>query len=119
MKLHRIALCSLFIHLPLIAQSITGAIGGTIVDPSGAAIVTAKVTLRSQATGAERSGESNEAGRFFFGSLQPGVYTLAIDAAGFRGLERTSINLPAAETLNLGDLRLEVGQVTDSVEVRE
>ncbi|MEZ5356256.1 MAG: carboxypeptidase-like regulatory domain-containing protein [Bryobacteraceae bacterium] len=101
------------------AQSITGAISGTVVDQTDAAIAGAKVALRSKATGAERSGETNELGRFFFGSLQPGAYTLNIEAPGFRPMERTSINLPAAETVSLGDVRMEVGQVTDSVEVRE
>ena len=99
------------------AQSITGALSGTVTDPSGAAIVKASVLLRHTATGAERSSESNEAGRFFFGSLQPGAYTLAIEAPGFRRLERTNVNVPAAETVSLGDLTLSVGQVTDSVQV--
>ncbi|MCC6293160.1 MAG: carboxypeptidase regulatory-like domain-containing protein [Bryobacterales bacterium] len=99
------------------AQSITGALSGTVTDPSGAAILKASVLLRHAATGAERSSESNEAGRFFFGSLQPGAYTLAIEAPGFRRLERTNVNVPAAETVSLNDLTLSVGQVTDSVQV--
>lgn len=99
------------------AQSITGALSGTVTDPSGAAIPKASVLLRHAATGAERSSESNEAGRFFFGSLQPGAYTLAIEAPGFRRLERTNVNVPAAETVSLNDLTLSVGQVTDSVQV--
>jgi len=99
------------------SQSITGALSGVVTDPSDAAIPKASVLLRYNSTGAERSADTNDAGRFFFGSLQPGAYTLAVEAAGFRRLERTNINVPAAETVSLNDLKLTVGQVTDSVQV--
>ncbi|MEP7366556.1 MAG: carboxypeptidase-like regulatory domain-containing protein, partial [Acidobacteriota bacterium] len=99
------------------SQSITGSLTGVVTDPSDATIPKASVLLRYTATGAERSATTNEAGRFFFGSLQPGAYTLAIEAGGFRRLERTNVNVPAAETVSLNDLKLTVGQVTDSVQV--
>jgi hypothetical protein len=83
------------------AQSITGALAGFVTDPTDASIPKASVLLRHNATGAERPAETNEAGRFFFGSLQPGAYTLTIEAAGFRRLERTNVNVPAAETVSL------------------
>lgn len=100
------------------AQSITGSLAGAVTDPTDAAIPKAAVRLTSTATGAERSATTNEAGRFFFASLQPGVYTLSIEAQGFRRLERTNINVIAAETQSLNELKLDVGQVTDSVQVR-
>ncbi|MBI1895837.1 MAG: carboxypeptidase regulatory-like domain-containing protein [Acidobacteria bacterium] len=98
------------------AQSITGAITGIVTDPTDAVISGARVRLASSATGAERTAPTNEAGRFFFGSLQPGAYTLSIEAEGFRRLVRTS-QVSAAETVSITDLKLEVGQVTDSVQV--
>jgi len=79
----------------VLAQSITGALGGVVTDPSEGAIPKAGVVLRQVATGAERTAETNEAGRFFFGSLQPGEYTLTIEAAGFRKLERRNVNVSA------------------------
>src|SRR5437867_209204 len=100
------------------AQSITGAISGVVIDPSDAVVSGVNVRLTSSATGAERTATTNEAGRFFFGSLQPGGYKLSIEAQGFRRLEQTGINVSAAETLRLPDLKLEVGQVSDSVQVR-
>jgi hypothetical protein len=99
------------------AQSITRAVTGFVVDPSDAAVVGASAKLVSTATGAERNTTTNDAGRFYFGSLQPGAYTLTIEAAGFRGLRRTSINVTATETVSITDLRLEIGQVADSVQV--
>jgi hypothetical protein len=107
----------LFVSLTTFAQSITGSLSGTVSDPTDAAIVNASVRLTSTATGAERTVNTNEAGRFFFGSLQPGAYTLSIEASGFKRLERTGINVSAAEQLSLPGLKLEIGQVTDSVQV--
>jgi len=101
------------------AQSITGSLSGTVTDPSDAVIAGANAILVSEATGAERTVQTAETGRFFFGSLQPGVYTLRVTAPGFRGLERTKINVSAAETVSLADLKLAVGQVTDAIQVRE
>ncbi|MFN7649903.1 MAG: carboxypeptidase regulatory-like domain-containing protein [Acidobacteriota bacterium] len=103
--------------LAALAQSITGALGGAVTDPSDGAIQKAVVVLRQVTTGAERRTETNDAGRFFFASLQPGEYTLTIEASGFRKLERRNVNVSAAETVSLNDLRLTVGQVTDSVQV--
>ncbi|MFN9457476.1 MAG: carboxypeptidase regulatory-like domain-containing protein, partial [Acidobacteriota bacterium] len=103
--------------LSALAQSITGALGGAVTDPSDGAIQKAVVVLRQVTTGAERRTETNDAGRFFFASLQPGEYTLTIEASGFRKLERRNVNVSAAETVSLNDLRLTVGQVTDSVQV--
>jgi len=103
---------------PASAQSITGAISGLVTDPANASIAGASLSLTSSATGAKRTASSNETGRFYFGSLQPGAYTLSVEASGFRRLERTAINVSAAETLTISDLQLEIGQVTDSVQVR-
>jgi hypothetical protein len=101
------------------AQSITGAITGTVTDPTDAAGTAATVKLRSNATAVEREAVTNDTGRFYFGSVQPGAYTVYIERQGFRRTERANVNLSAAETLNLGDIRLEVGQVSDSIQVSE
>ena len=99
------------------AQSITGSVVGTVVDTSEAVVPGASVTLTQQATGAERKAETSELGRFVFSSVQPGAYTLSIEAEGFKRLELSNINLTAAETLPLGNIALEVGVVTESVQV--
>src|ERR1700733_9070523 len=61
------------------AQSIvTGAISGTVTDPSGAVIVGANLTLKNPATGESFSATSGGTGGFQFTLLQPGTYTLAV-----------------------------------------
>lgn len=103
----------------LAAQSVTGSITGTVVDPTGARVAGAKVKIVSAATGAERTLATETAGTFYFGSLQPGKYSVQFEANGFRRAERTNIPLSALETLSLGNVELEVGTVSDSIQVSE
>ena len=60
---------------------------------------------------------TNEAGRFSFASVQPGVYTLKIEHQGFEKLLRTKIFLSANESLALGDMALKTGQLTETVTI--
>ncbi len=99
-------------------QSIAGSIVGSVADPGDLAVAAAKLTLTQAATGALRTVESDTRGDFVFGTLQPGDYTLRIEMPGFKTLHQTGIQLNAAERLALGRLRLEVGAVAESIEVK-
>ena len=70
---------------PMLAQSITGSLSGSVTDSSGGAAANAGAKLRSAATGFERTATTNEAGRFVFASLRPGPYTLQIEARVLSG----------------------------------
>jgi hypothetical protein len=61
----------------------TSAIVGTVVDPSGAAIAGATVTIIRTETGSKRGAKTDAAGRFNFPQLQPGSYSVKADAEGF------------------------------------
>ena len=66
------------------AQSTTdGAIGGTVMDPSGAAVPNAKVTVKNIGTNAEETVMTDDTGYFRVGKLQPATYTVTVDAQGF------------------------------------
>ncbi len=66
------------------AQSTTdGAIGGTVTDPTGAAIVGASVTVTNSGTGLEQKTTSDDTGYFRVGKLQPASYTVKVEATGF------------------------------------
>jgi hypothetical protein len=65
------------------AQSTTdGAIGGSVTDPSGAVVPGAKVTVHNNSTNAEQTVTSDETGYFRVAKLQPGAYTVKVEAAG-------------------------------------
>ncbi len=101
----------------LAAQSITGAMVGSVRDPSGLPVAGASITLIQAATGGERRAATSERGDFVLSGLQPGEYTVAVTAPGFKRFEKRAVMLPAAETLSVGDLVLEVGTVAETITV--
>jgi len=101
----------------LFSQAVTSTIVGTVSDPTDALIPGAQIELKHTGSGAVRTAESNEAGLFRFPNLAPGVYTLTIKASGFRSYLLENIQLASTEVRDLGRIRLEVGSITEQVEV--
>ncbi|HEV8188460.1 MAG TPA: carboxypeptidase regulatory-like domain-containing protein [Pyrinomonadaceae bacterium] len=99
------------------AQTITGSISGAVMDSSGGMIPGANVTLISEKTGQSRGSTTNSEGRFNFAALQPGTYALRVERQGFQTLEQRGVILSANENLALGDLKLQPGQVSETVSV--
>ena len=97
------------------AQTGTGTVRGTVVDPSRAALPGAKVTLTSEATSVSREAQSNEAGIYYFASIPPGRYRLAVEAAGFKRWS-SPLTLEVGQTAVI-DPALEVGAVETVIEV--
>ncbi|HVN77499.1 MAG TPA: carboxypeptidase regulatory-like domain-containing protein, partial [Terriglobia bacterium] len=106
-----------FIAIRLAAQSVTGTISGTLVDSSGAVVPGAEVILTNEHTSVTRNAATNEAGDFVFTALQPGSYALRIEKIGFRGIRRQGILLTAGERVGLGRIQLEVGELSNTVNV--
>src|SRR5947209_6719898 len=77
-------------------QSVTGTIEGNILDPTHLAVAGADVRLLQVETGFSRKAQTDQAGRFFFGGLQPAEYRLEVTAPGFKHLERAGVFLSAA-----------------------
>src|SRR6266481_184984 len=100
-----------------LAQSITGSVSGTITDPNGGIIAGASITLVNDQTKSERNVTTNEAGRFDFAALQPGVYTIKVEHQGFQTLLKQNVVLTANESLALGEVRLQPGQLSETVTV--
>lgn len=100
-----------------LAQSVTGSISGSVTDSTGGVLMGASVTMLSDQTGNTRNVTTGDDGRFTFAAVQPGVYTLKIEQRGFQTLERKNAILSANENLALGDLKLQAGQVTETVTV--
>ena len=94
---------------------ITGEIRGVVVDPSGAVVTQAKVTLKNVETGASREQRVTDEGRFVFGLLNIGTYEVRAEAPGFRAI-LTQALVRTAEITSV-QLNLEVGAVTETVNV--
>jgi hypothetical protein len=99
------------------AQNISGSISGHVVDQQSAAITNSTVTAVDPARRVTVSTKTNEQGDFVFAALQPGNYTLSVEAPGFKKLERSNVPLDANDKLTLGNLTLEVGALNEAVEV--
>jgi hypothetical protein len=102
--------------VPARAQD-TGTISGTVVDSSDQVLPGATITLTNEATGAVRTLTSNERGEFAFRALQPGSYTVAAELQGFRKYERRANVLNASSRLELGNVKLEIGTLSEVVSV--
>ena len=100
----------------LSAQILYGSLVGNVADASGAVIPGAQVTVTNEQTGATRTGQSNASGVYNFPTVAAGVYTVAVQSDGFRTHSETGVNVGANNVTRV-DVALEVGQVTETVEV--
>src|SRR5580698_660828 len=92
-------------------------IQGTILDPDGAAVGAATVTLTSKDTSISKTATSDSSGIYNFLSLAPGHYVIAVEKAGFKKKTLDDV-LVAAEQTQSVNITLELGDVTQSVTVR-
>jgi hypothetical protein len=98
------------------AQTDTSSLGGRITDPGAGAVAGAKIHLRNTATGAEREATSKANGEYVFTLIPPGRYDIQAVAQGFKTFSDTGFPVDVASPGHL-DIRLEVGAVTDRVDV--
>jgi hypothetical protein len=101
--------------MPLNAQTF-GEITGVVTDSTGAVIAGAKVTAVNPATNATRSVTSNDAGVYSFPAMQPGIYNLKVEMAGFKTVLENNVQLQVQQTARI-DISMQVGEVSQTIEV--
>jgi hypothetical protein len=106
-----------FSAVMLSAQGVNGSITGSVSDASGSAVVGATVKLTSETTGASQAETTNAEGNFVFAAVLPGKYTVRIEHPGFKTLQKEQLELTPGDHIDVGNLRLEVGAVSESVRV--
>ena len=99
-----------------LAQRDLGTILGTIADSTGAVVPNARVTIINDNTGVRDVVQSNDAGIYIRPALQPGTYTVEVEASGFKKAVQRNILVTAGDRVQ-ANILLEVGQITESVEV--
>ncbi len=99
-----------------IAQTDTGRISGTVTDTSGAVVAGASVTVTNQDTHLEAKTTTENSGYYVVINLPVGTYSVTVEAQGFRKTSRNGFTLDNAANLT-ADFRLEVGAVSETVEV--
>jgi hypothetical protein len=97
------------------AQS-TSSLSGTVMDPTGATVPNATVAARNVGTGVEWTSQTDSAGAYLFPSLPIGTYHIEVSVSGFRKGVIEELRLEVATAVTK-DIQLEVGQMTQQVEI--
>ncbi|HYT75941.1 MAG TPA: carboxypeptidase regulatory-like domain-containing protein, partial [Vicinamibacterales bacterium] len=101
---------------PVAAQD-TGIVSGTIVDNTNQVVPGATITLINEATVDTRTTASGPQGVFIFRAVPPGSYTVKIELSGFRTHEQKKTIVNASGQVDLGNVKLDVGTVSEVVSV--
>ncbi len=111
-------LLTVLLSAPLLlnAADPTGSIAGTVLDPSGAAVVGAKITFTAVATSLKRETVSAADGGYIFPLVPVGFYTISVEAAGFRRFEQRGIQVTANVTATV-PVTLQLGTLADTITV--
>jgi len=99
-------------------QEDRGRINGLVTDPSGAVIPHAQVTLRSESTGVVITKVSDDAGAYNFELLNPGLYTVQVQATGFKQFKVQHIRVEVADHVGV-NAKLQLGETSETVTVTE
>lgn len=91
-------------------------ITGTVIDPNGAVIPNATITIRNNSTGAQQTISSDSYGNFRSPQLSAGNYTVTAYSGGFQTLTVSNVQIGGGQTNNLR-LSLNVGSVQETVNV--
>jgi Carboxypeptidase regulatory-like domain/TonB dependent receptor len=113
-----------FVALLLLAMSAvafgqgttTGAIGGVVNNPNKEVVPGASVTVKNTGTGKEDTAVTDDQGRFKIGNLDPGTYTVTINASGFSAYNQEKIIVEVGTTTSI-NADLSIGPVSGVVEV--
>ena len=98
------------------AQTSNASVTGSVIDPSGAAVPGAVVSITNQGTNIATKDTTNSAGVFNIINLVPGHYTLSVEKSGFKTVTLPEFELLVNQTLG-ENIHLEVGAATETVEV--
>jgi Carboxypeptidase regulatory-like domain/TonB dependent receptor len=110
-----LVICAVF-WITAVGQGSSGSLSGLVVDPKGAVVAGATVTVKSVATGQENTTQTSNEGTFSVPALASGVYTATINASGFKQAVVTDIKIDVGKTSSI-QIELEVGAATETVTV--
>lgn len=98
------------------AQDYRAKVQGSVTDASNAAVANAKVVLKNDGTGVEVTRQTNAEGRYIFDFVESGIYTVIVEANGFKRFEQRGFPIQNRGDLTV-DAHLEPGTVSESVTI--
>ncbi len=115
-KTIRASACFLLVFAHGVLAQTTGTIQGTVKDASGSLIPGAKVTAKLEGAAVKRSVNSDPSGEFVLPSLPVGLYTVEIEATGFKKFSQPHVEVTLGHVINISGA-LELGEITETVTV--
>lgn len=117
MRLSSLLILVLAVSGTAMAQSQTaGAIGGSVSNPNKELVPGAAVTIRNTETNKEDTATSDDQGKFRIVNLQPGLYSVTINAQGFNSFSQDGVVVEVGRVTEL-EVPLTIGNVAGSVEI--
>ena len=99
-------------------QTAQGRVSGEVSDSSGGSVANATVTIQNLGTQVKRVLETNSAGGYVAPGLEPGFYSITVEAAGFSKVFRERVQIEVANDIKI-DFQLKPGSVNEVVEVKD
>ncbi len=97
--------------------AITGSISGIVTDPSGAVVAGVTVVATSISTNVQKTTVTDAAGFYSFPALNVDHYNVAVSQTGYRNFQESGVPINANSAVRI-DIKLELGQVTNTVTVK-
>ncbi len=113
-----ISVWALMAHAPAFAQTSQGDLTGTVMDSSGGGVPGVKITLTNETTQGRREGATDSVGSYRIIGLNVGSYTIVAEKEGFKKFSQSGILIVTGQVARQ-DLTLEVGALTQTVEVKD
>lgn len=99
------------------AQESRGTIAGNVSDSQGAVIPGATVVVTNTETNMVSRSATNDTGYFVVSLLNPGIYTVSVEAPGFKKAVREGLQLNVGDRLEFA-FQLEIGALTEAITVK-
>src|ERR1039458_4914818 len=116
MKLRFLVVCVILMSAIVVAQTFRGTILGTVTDPSGNLVAGATVKVKNAGTGIERATTTSADGSYALPELPVGTYSVTVTQSGFQTSVTSSVEVNVATERRV-DVKLQIGQVSQTVEV--
>ncbi len=98
------------------AQATSADLSGTVVDPTGAVVSGATITVRNTATGISRTVTAGAVGNYQLIGLPPGEYEVSAEAATFKKVIISGVRLTVGQAAEL-TIKLELGEASAVVNI--
>ena len=115
-QLRQVTLAAVLCAAIALSQGTTSVLDGSVTDPHGASVPGAEVTVTNTNNGQVLKAVTEDRGHWTIPAMPSGVYRVSVAMAGFRTTTVDDVKLDAGVPKTV-DMKLEVGQVSETVEV--